>query len=130
MAAAPRPRANVWHDFGTTVVLIALWIVPWLVITAATWVAGGRPSTSPPSFINPGSIVRRVLSGHGPFDWWVLVAPSAHVVVWRFWTALVVIVIAGTGGFMAVRVQVDRVRHGRLGRLVPAGRRVARTAHW
>src|SRR5579863_4487377 len=114
MAAAPRPRANVWHDFGTTVVLIALWIVPWLLISAATWVAGGRPSTSPLSFINPGSMVRRVSSGHGPFDWWVLVAPASHVLAWRFWTTVALILAAGTGGFVVVRFQLERIAHGRL----------------
>jgi type IV secretion system protein VirD4 len=130
MAAAPRPTANVWRDLATTAALIALWIVPWLVITAATWVAGGRPSTSPLSFINPGSIVRRVSSGHGPFDWWVLVAPASHVLAWRFWTTLALIIAAGTGGLIVMRFQIEQITHGQLKRLMPTGRRVARTAHW
>src|SRR5580704_11623875 len=130
MAAAPRPRANVWRDVGTSAALIALWIVPWLVITAATWAAGGRPSTSPLSFIDPGGIVRRVSSGHGPFDWWVLVAPASRVPIWRFWASFALIVVAGIGGFIVTRLQFERITHGRLRRFTPAGRRVARTAHW
>jgi type IV secretion system protein VirD4 len=74
--------------------------------------------------------VRRVSSGHGPFDWWVLVAPASHVLAWRFWTTLALIVAAGTGGLIVMRFQIEQITHGQLKRLMPTGRRVARTAHW
>jgi type IV secretion system protein VirD4 len=130
MAAAPRPGANVWRDIGTSAALVALWIVPWLVLTAATWVAGGRPGTSPLSFVNPSSIARRLSSAHGAFDWWVLVAPASRVLVWKFWATIALIVVAGMAGYITVGVQLARLPNGRLKRLIPAGRRVVRTAHW
>jgi type IV secretion system protein VirD4 len=130
MAAAPRPGSNVWRDIRTSAALISLWIVPWLVITAATWAAGGHPSASPLSFLNPGSILHRLSSGNGPFDWWVLVSPGSRILAWKFWAGIALIAVIGTAGCIAARVQLERMTHGRLKRLMPAGRRVVRTAHW
>ena len=130
MAAVPRPGANVWRDVGTSAGLIALWIAPWLVITAATCAAGGRPSLSPVDFINPGGIMRRLASGSGPLDWWVLVAPRSGVLAWKFWASVALILVAGAGGGIVVRLQLTRVSHGRFRRFAPAGRRVMRTARW
>jgi type IV secretion system protein VirD4 len=130
MAAAPRPRTHVWRDVGTSAALIALWIAPWLVITAATWVAGGRPSISPVAFVNPGGVMRRLSSGRGPFDWWVLVAPTSSVLAWKFWASIALMLLAGAAAVIALRLQVARISQGSLRRFVPAGRRVIRTAHW
>jgi hypothetical protein len=130
MAAAPRPTAHVWRDVGTSAALIALWIAPWLVITAATWVAGGHPTLSPLAFINPAGIMRRLSSGSGPFDWWVLVGPDSRVLAWKFWATIALMLLAGTAGGLAVRLQLARLPQGKFKRFVPAGRRVTRTAHW
>jgi type IV secretion system protein VirD4 len=130
MAAAPRPGNHVWREIGTSAGLIALWIAPWSVITAATWVAGGRPTISPVAFINPGDLVRRLTSAHGPLDLWVLVAPASGITVWKFWATLALIPCGGAAGFMAIRIQIARMSHGRLRRFVPSGKRLTRTAHW
>ena len=98
MVAAPRHRSQTWRDIGTSGGLIALWIVPWLILTTATWIAGGHPSASPVAFINPGDMVRRISSGRGPFEWWVLVAPTSTVIAWRFWAGIAIMVAAITVG--------------------------------
>ncbi len=130
MAAVPRHRTQTWRDLGTSAVLISLWIVPWLLLTAATWIAGGRPSASPISFLNPAAIIRRLESGGGAFDWWVLVAPKSTVVAWRFWGSLAVIAITASAGVVGARVQAQQLSRGRLSRFMSPARRIARTARW
>jgi hypothetical protein len=130
MAAAPRHQSRTWHDIGTSCGILSLWIVPWLILTAATWIAGGHPSVSPVAFINPGEIARRIGSGSGAFPLWVLVAPTSTVVAWRFWASLVIIIGAISAAGVAARVQIARIPRGRLRRFLPADRQVVRSAHW
>jgi type IV secretion system protein VirD4 len=130
MAAAPRHRSHAWRDIGTSAGLISLWIVPWLILTAATWIAGGHPSLSPVAFINPGDMVRRFWSASGPFQWWVLVVPTSTVVAWQFWASLLVMVATITLGGVGARLQMAQISRGRFRRFQPADRRVVRTAHW
>src|ERR1700692_1764758 len=129
MAAAPRHRSQAWRDIGTSGGLIVLWIVPWLILTAATWIAGGHPSASPMAFINPGDMVHR-MSSSGPFQWWVLVAPMSAVVAWRFWASLGLMIAAIGVGAAGARVQIAQMRRGRLRQFLPADRRVVRVARW
>jgi type IV secretion system protein VirD4 len=110
--------------------LISLWIVPWLILTAATWIAGGHPSLSPVAFINPGDMVRRFWSGSGPFQWWVLVVPTSTVVAWQFWASLVIMVASITLVGVGARLQMTQISRGRFRRFLPADRRVVRMAHW
>lgn len=130
MAAAPRHRSQAWRDIGTSGGLIALWMVPWLILTAATWIAGGDPSVSPVSFINPSDMIRRIGSGSGPFQWWVLVAPASTIVAWRFWASLAIMVATITVGVVGARIQIAQASRGRFRRFLTADRRVVRTAHW
>jgi type IV secretion system protein VirD4 len=130
MAAAPRHRSHAWRDIGTSAGLISLWIVPWLILTAATWIAGGHPSLSPVAFINPGDIVRRFWSASGPFQWWVLVVPTSTVVAWQFWASLVIMVATITLVGVGARLQMAQISRGRFRRFLPADSRVVRTAHW
>ena len=130
MAAAPRPRNHAWRDLVASAALVALWIAPWLLLTVATWTAGGHPSASPIGFVNPGDIVRRIASEHGPLDWWVLVAPASAVIAWKFWGSIALILAGGVAAFLMLRVLVARMTHSRFSRLMPAGRGVTRTAHW
>ena len=110
--------------------LIALWIGPWLALTVATWIAGGHPSVSPASFITPSDLVRRIASGSGPFQWWILVSPTTPVVAWKFWTSLSLVVATVTVGAVAVKMQVARMARGRFRQFVPSARRVVRVARW
>src|ERR1700688_4989658 len=130
MAAAPRHRSQAWRDIGTSGALIVLWIVPWLILTAATWIAGGHPSVSPVAFINPGGMIRRIWSLNRPFQWWVLVAPTSSVVAWRFWASLALMLAAVGVGIAGVRIQIGQMRRGRFRQLFPAERGVVRVAHW
>ncbi len=130
MVAAPRQRSQTWRDIGTSGALISLWIVPWLVLTAATWLAGGHPTASPVAFVNPSDIARHVASGIGPFRWWVLVAPTSTVVAWRFWVSLAIMVAAITAAGVGVKVQIAGMPRGRFRKFVPADRRLVRTARW
>jgi type IV secretion system protein VirD4 len=128
MAATPRPRTHSSRDVLASAALVALWIVPWLALTAATWIAGGHPSASPVSFINPEEVIRRLASARS--EWWLLVAPKSPVVAWQFWASLGLAITAMTAGAIGARAVSPRMTHGWLGRFVPAGRRVVRTAHW
>jgi type IV secretion system protein VirD4 len=118
------------HDVWATAALVALWIIPWLALTASTWVAGGHPSASPLEFINPGEIIHRLASGTSALEWWVFVAPRSPVVAWQFWASLGLTTATVTGGAVGARVVTRRLAHGSLRRFVPANRRVVRTAHW
>ena len=130
MSAAPRYRSHAWHEIGTVGVLIALWMVPWLALTAATWVAGGHPSASPAAFINPSDVARRLHSGIGPLEWWELVSPTSTVVAWRFWTSLSLIGAAVTICVIGARMQVAGMPQGRFRRFLPSARRVVRVGRW
>lgn len=130
MAAAPRPRTQTPRDIWASAVLVSLWIVPWCLLTAATWEAGGRPSVSAISFINPAEFVRRLQSGTGSLQWWVLVGPRSPVLVWRFWGGLGLTLVAASAFVVAGRVLAHRMTRGPLKQFSPAGRRIVRSAHW
>ena len=130
MAATPRPRTHGSRDVWASAALVALWIVPWLVLTTSTWIAGGHPSASPVAFINPGEIIRRLASGTSGLEWWLLVAPRSQVIAWQFWASLGLTLAAVTTGAVGARMVGLRMTQGSLRRFVPASRRVVRTAHW
>lgn len=130
MAAVAQRRTQFWRDVGASAALLALWLVPWLLLTSATWIADGRPSASPTAFLDPGEIVRRMGSGRGAFDWWVLVAPRSAVIAWRFWSCLAVMLVALCAASVGVRFQGSRLTRGSLRRFAPAAGRVARSARW
>src|SRR5450631_1810917 len=130
MAAAPRYRTQAWRDIGIGALLVTVWICSWFALTVATSIAGGDPSVSPVAFINPSTLVRRFASSMGPLQWWVLVKPTSTVVVWKFWTALSLIVCTVTVGVIGTRMQLARLATGPLGQLLPAARRVVRTGRW
>ena len=120
----------MYRDVAGSLLLISLWIVPWLVLTLATWIAGGHPSASPVAFVNPGGVLRRIGSARGPLQWWVLVAPTSTVVVWRFWSTLALIVVAVTAVGVGGRGLMWRIPQARFLRLVRPGQRVVRTTRW
>lgn len=130
MAATPRPRTHASRDVWASAALVALWIVPWLVLTTSTWIAGGHPSASPVAFINPGEAIRRLASGTNGLEWWLLVAPQSPVIAWQFWASLGLTSAAVTTGAVGARMVGLRMTHGSLRRFVPPSRRVVRTAHW
>ncbi len=130
MAAAPRYRTQAWRDIGIGALLVTVWICSWFALTVATSIAGGDPSVSPVAFINPGALVRRLASGMGPLQWWVLVKPTSTVVVWKFWAALSLIVGTVTVGVIGTRRRLVRLASGPLGQFLPAARRVVRAGRW
>jgi type IV secretory pathway TraG/TraD family ATPase VirD4 len=130
MAASPRYRTQAWRDVVIGALLVTVWICSWLALTVATLIAGGDPSVSPVAFVNPGALVRRFASGMGPLQWWVLVNPTSTVVVWKFWTALSLIVGTVTVAVIGTRTQLARLATGPFGQFLPAARRVARAGRW
>jgi type IV secretion system protein VirD4 len=130
MSAAPRYRSQAWREIGAVGVLIALWMVPWVALTAATWIAGGHPSASPAAFINPSDVFRRIGSGIRPFEWWVLVSPASTVVAWKFWTSLVLIAATVTIIVIGARMQLVGMSHDRFRQFLPSARRVVRMGRW
>ena len=130
MSAAPRYRSQAWREIGAVGVLIALWLVPWVALTAATWIAGGHPRASPAAFINPSDVLRRIGSGIRPFEWWVLVSPASRVVPWKFWISLALIAATVTIGMTGARMQLVGMSRGRFRQFLPSARRVVRVGRW
>lgn len=81
-------------DLILLLTLTAAWLIPWLILTAATWVAGGHPSVSPVAFVQPGEIAAR-LQGHRPLDLWRLVGGDPTTPPSAFWPAVTLMCVAG-----------------------------------
>ena len=126
----PRHRTQTWRDLGTSAVLISLWIVPWLLLTAATWIAGGRPSASPISFLNPAQIIRRLESGRRSLRLVGSGCTEAQRHHLEVLGSLAVIAITASAGVVGARVQAQQVSRGRLSRFMSPARRMVRTGRW
>jgi len=69
-------------------VLLAAWLVPWALLTAVAWLAGGSPSASPLDFINPVRIAARYHADGNRLVLWHLVATRGTVNGAVFWLVL------------------------------------------
>jgi type IV secretion system protein VirD4 len=131
MAAASPVRSQAWRDLRVATALVAFFLCPWALLTAATWIAGGRPSASPFSFVDPTSVIRRVEVKNGDISWWELVDPVSRVVIWRFWASFGLIlgtVCACAAGIK--RASKQQTRPGHRARFPFRGRGKTGSAHW
>src|SRR6202049_2025828 len=125
MAAAHPHRAQTWRDLRFAASVVALWLGAWVLLTAATWMAGGAPSASPLAFIDPSRMFRGLGSACVAVRWWALVDPTSSVLVWKFWSSLVLAVAAGFGCGIGLWRLLLGSGHGYM-----RSRRVVRSAHW
>ena len=77
-----------------------LWLVPWLDLTGAAAVSGGRPTVSLLQFLNPVRLADMYRSDRNTLVWWHLVGAATPRHVWQFVAVAVaapmlVVVIAG-----------------------------------
>ena len=133
MAAAPRPRDQRLarcrkRSAGSS----RSGSRPWLVITAATWVCRWPPEPSPIGLRQPWRHhASSVAPSSGPLDWWVLVAPASGCPRVEILGKRCADPVGRSWRFRShAAAACTRITHGRFRRLVPAGRRVTRTAHW
>ena len=130
MAAIGSSSAHRWRDARVTVGLAMLWLGPWLLLSACTWIAGGHPTASPLGFVDPAEIRRRLAAGDAAWQWWRLVDPATPVVAWRFWACLGGGIVIACGCLVNARRSAALGRATLLRRFVAPGRRTVRTAHW
>jgi type IV secretion system protein VirD4 len=130
MAATPSSSAHRWRDVRATAALVALWLVPWLLLSTCTWIAGGHPTASPVGFIDPAQVRRRLETGGVLSRWWKLVDPASPVVAWRFWASIGGGAVIASGFLAVARRSAAFGRAGVLRRLLLPQRRIVRTAHW
>jgi len=130
MAATPSHSAHRWRDVRVTIALVSLWLGPWLLLSACTWIAGGHPSASPMAFIDPAEVSRRLAAGDVASRWWELVDPGSGVVPWRFWASLGAGTVIACGCLTHARRSAASGRARGLPGLLAPGGRVVQTAHW
>lgn len=110
--------------------LASLWLLPWLVLTGATAVAGGHPHVSPLEFLNPVRLVNVFHADGNALVWWHLVSDDQPVHLWMF-VAFIVVAVVGSllavlGGVVVWAGGIPGVGATRM--LVPS--RLPRTSRW
>ncbi|MEO8899010.1 MAG: type IV secretory system conjugative DNA transfer family protein [Candidatus Dormibacter sp.] len=128
-ASVPRPRSRR-GDLILIGALLCLWLLPWLVLTGATAVAGGHPTISPLEFINPLRIADAYHADGNTVVWWHLVGPGKPAHVWLFVAFIVATAVGGAaaalGGLVAWAGGIPGVGATRL--LLP--NRLPRSSRW
>lgn len=124
-----RAPASASRSLGEVLVLLtlaALWLGSWLVLTVASCVAGGHPSTSPLSYIDPARVVAR-LRATGGIAAWSLVDAGPHTRPVIFWCAAFVLSLAIVGGGLLV---ARRARWPVPARMATSRSRVRTVSRW
>jgi type IV secretion system protein VirD4 len=80
------------------VVVLAAWLLPWLLLTGAATVSGGHPDVSPLDFVNPARLGGLYRADGDAVVWWHLVGATAPVHVWLF----VAFIVAALAAMLAV----------------------------
>src|SRR5438105_13359122 len=75
------------NDLALISLLTGCWLLPWAILTTATWAAGGRPTVNPVAFVEPDKIAARV-NEHRPFEVWHLVGGFGPAKPFVFWTCV------------------------------------------
>jgi len=130
MAATHPHRPAAWRELRVFGLLAALWLGSWLLLSVATWIAGGHPTASPLRLIDPAAIGRRLAEGNLALRWWVLVDPTSPIVAWRFWVGLSTAVLTIGGCALSVRRAVTTGSRPWLTALLTPGQDVVRSAQW
>lgn len=94
MATVAPHQGSRKNDLILLGAVVALWLVPWLLLTMAAKIAGGVPTASPIDFINPSRIANTYKADGNSIVWWHLVGAHGPIAVWLFWASLVVLVSA------------------------------------
>jgi type IV secretion system protein VirD4 len=82
-------------DILLLAVLAGTWLLPWLLLTGATAVAGGHPDVSPLDFVNPVRVVSMFRADGNTLVWWHLVSSGQLAHTWLFITFIAVTLLGG-----------------------------------
>jgi hypothetical protein len=94
---APRVTPAVGREARLLGILGGLWLVPWGILSAAAWIAGGQPTASPLDFINPDHIAKQLQAdGHTVIPWH-LVGALGPIRLWLFGLAFGVLCLGVVG---------------------------------
>jgi type IV secretion system protein VirD4 len=111
-------------------VVVAAWLVPWLLLTGAAMVSGGHPVVSPLDFINPVRLVTLYHADGNAIVWWHLVGAVQPAHVWLFVgfivAAVAAMVATAVGSLLMWAGGIPGIGASRL--LVPG--RLKRTSRW
>src|SRR5205807_10138407 len=104
MAPTTSRFGSARNDLPLVWVIASSWLTAWAMLTAAAWVAGGRPTANPVTFVEPAHIAAR-MHGHALSELWRLVGGVGRVKPVLFWTMLLVFVcvVAAAGAVVARR---------------------------
>jgi len=75
-------------ELRSLTVIACVWLVPWVLLTCATWLAGGAPRSSPVDFVDPADVVHRLRAGANAATPWRFVDAGRAVDRLVFWSAL------------------------------------------
>jgi len=117
-----RPGARA-VEAGLIAAILGSWLIAWALLTASAWVAGGHPTASPLSFLDPAAITARVRADRGLVPWHLVAAygPIIQPVFWLVLTCGSLLNMVGAIGALRgrapiagwVRSHVAGVRHPR-----------------
>lgn len=128
--SAPKAGSSSKSDLTLVGLIAGLWFIPWFLLTWAAKLAGGEPTASPASFINPGSIVQRYHGDNNSVVLWHLVDAYGPINTWMFWGVLVLVgavaVIGGLGATLYWKGGLPTFGASRF--FVPKG--LARSSRW
>src|SRR5579884_3099091 len=102
MSAEPKGVSSPVNDAKVFGAILAIWLVPWFLITWAAKLAGGGPSDNPVQFINPTLIMDNYRADGNHFVFWHLTGAFAPVNAFAFWVLLVLVTLIIGGGIFFV----------------------------
>lgn len=125
----PRPRSRR-ADLVLLALIAAAWLGPWLILTAASALAGAHPDVSPVDFLNPVRVVSVFRADGNTLVPWHLVGEGQPAHVWLFVTTVVVIVLAALAAAVAGLVVWAGGVPGVGASALPVPRRLPRSSRW
>lgn len=125
--SAPKSGGNYKADLMVVAVLGAIWLVPWMLLSAAAKLAGGAPSYSPLDFISRKQF-DNYRADHDQVVWWHLVGAHGAIHPVIFWGALILVGILLGLVITAVMSYASGGASGMSRLFVP--RSLSRTSRW
>jgi len=126
MAPSPARLGSGRNELRLVSLLAGAWLIPWAVLTAATRMAGGIPTASPFTFVEPSHIAAR-MRGHSAFELWYLVGGLGRVAPLVFWVVLVLLLC---GAVAAGALVNTRYPHWRSSGAAAPTRSLDRHSRW
>ena len=95
----PKPGGSAKGELVLMLLLLALWLIPWCLLTLAAKIAGGSPTASPVDMVTPAKLTTMYHNDGNHLVWWHLVgAYGKDFHPFIFWGFFVVLILAIVGG--------------------------------